>query len=72
MCNDEKDDENFGARAAVGLCVVGLGDGTLTVHLDNVDRYRKEGKGRAYYGYKVFIEDSLGVQTEGFYMVREE
>jgi hypothetical protein len=31
-----------------------------------------EGKGRAYYGYKVIIEDSLGVQTEGFYMVREE
>ena len=24
--------------AAVGLCVVELGDGTLTVHLDNVDR----------------------------------
>ena len=38
VCNDEKDDENFGARAAVGLCVVELGDGTLTVHLDNVDR----------------------------------
>ncbi len=36
VCNDEKDDENFGAR--VGLCVVELGDGTLTVHLDNVDR----------------------------------
>ena len=38
VCNDEKDDENFGARAAVGLCVDELGDGTLTVHLDNVDR----------------------------------
>lgn len=24
--------------AAVGLCVGELGDGTLTVHLDNVDR----------------------------------
>ena len=47
--------------AAVGLCEVELGAGTLTVHLDNVDRYRKEGKGRAYYGYKVFVEDSLGV-----------
>ena len=57
---------------AIGLCLGELGDGTLTVHLDNVDRYRKEGKGRAYYGYKVIIEDSLGVQTEGFYMVREE